>query len=153
MENNLENNIENNMVKVHTTKDFAISIAVIIIGVGIIFWITAIGIVIVLVGLLMLLVYKSGYKLNNQGAILKKKSVELSRKCRQAVMEALDGKNSNPELVEGNEGGTILLEVWYNNDENVGFAQLSDFQDYNFQKTTQIIELDPLITKNLLSKI
>lgn len=145
--------MENKIIKTHTTKDLLISSAIIIAGIGLFFANKALGIVIAMCGILSFLLYKSGYKCNGTGPLLTKKSIEIRRICRQSLIDLLNNKPVEPEIIEGNEGGTVLLEMWYNRNEKLVYAQLSDFQDFNFQQATDIVKLEPTNAEKLLNKI
>ena len=108
---------------------------------------------VVLCGLLSLLVYKSGYKLDGLDVLFKKKQLELNKNCQTSVMDFLNGKNVVPQLVEGNEGGTILLEVWYNETAGIAYARLSEYKELSFQDVTGIVELTAENAQSLISRL
>ncbi len=145
--------MENNFVKVHSNRDIFVSALILVAGIVLIFVNNILGIVIILCGLLFFLLHKSGYKFNNQGFVLQKKSIELSRKCQQSVLDFLNGQNKEPHLIKGNEGGTFLLEVWFNKEGKTAYAQVSVFQDLDFRKITEIIELNSSDAQILIEKI
>ncbi|MBQ3732911.1 MAG: hypothetical protein II859_03015 [Bacteroidales bacterium] len=68
-------------------------------------------------------------------------------------MDFLNGKNVVPQLVEGNEGGTILLEVWYNETAGIAYARLSEYKELSFQNVTGIVELTAENAQSLISKL
>ena len=131
--------MENNFVKVHSNRDIFVSALILVAGIVLIFVNNILGIVIILCGLLFFLLHKSGYKFNNQGFVLQKKSIELSRKCQQSVLDFLNGQNKEPHLIKGNEG--------------TAYAQVSVFQDLDFRKITEIIELNSSDAQILIEKI
>lgn len=142
-----------NFKKVHTPKDLIISGIILLAGIGLFFIQKAVGICVVLCGSLSLLVYKSGYKLDGLDVLLKKKQLELNKNCQTSVMDFLNGKNVVPQLVEGNEGGTILLEVWYNAAAGIAYARLSEYKELSFQNVTGIVELTAENAQSLISKL
>ena len=145
--------MEMNFKKVHTPKDLIISGIILLAGIGLFFIQKAVGICVVLCGSLSLLVYKSGYKLDGLDVLLKKKQLELNKNCQTSVMDFLNGKNVVPQLVEGNEGGTILLEVWYNAAAGIAYARLSEYKELSFQNVTGIVELTAENAQSLISKL
>ena len=145
--------MENNFVKVHSNKDIIISIIVIVAGIAIILVNTMLGIFIILCGLLSFLLYKSGYKYDNKGVKLKKKSLELSRTCQQSVLDFLNGQNMQLNLIHGNEGGTFMLEVWFNKEEKIAYAQASVYQELGYRKITEIVKLNASNAQLLIEKI
>lgn len=142
-----------NFKKVHAPKDLIISGIILLAGIGLFFIQKTMGVCVVLCGLLSLLVYKSGYKLDGLDVLLKKKQLELNKNCQTSVMDFLNGKNVVPQLVEGNEGGTILLEVWYNKAAGIAYARLSEYKELSFQDVTGIVELTAENAQSLISKL
>lgn len=145
--------MKNNFVKVHSYKDLAISAIILVAGIVLIFVNKVAGVVIILCGLLSFLLYKSGYRLNDQGALLQKRNLELSRKCQQSVLDFLNGKSTDLDLIPGNEGGTLLLEVWYNKEEKIAYSQLFVYQELIFKEITEVIKLNPSNAQILIEKI
>lgn len=139
--------------KVHTSKDLIISGLICLVGVGLFFVNTWACMALVAFGLLSFLLYKDGWKRIGDNMLLRKKSLELCRTCRPAIIDLLNGKTVDSELVLGNEGGTICLQVWYNRKENVAFAQLFDFLEMSFQKATEIVELPTESAKKIIEKL
>ena len=134
--------MEYNFKKVHTGKDLAISILVLLAGVGLYFLNPGLGICIGACGLLMCLFYKKGYKINGRGILLTKESEDICKECRTSIIEFLEGKNPVPVIKQGAEGGSIRLDVYFNKSENVAYAQVYDFCNYDYEPATGIIELD-----------
>ena len=133
--------MEYNFKKVHTGKDLAISTIVLIAGAGLFFVNKGLGICIGICGLFMYLVYKGGYKKDGKGILLTRKSEDICKACRTSIVEFLEGKNTVPTIKQGNEGGSIRLDVYFNKDEQVAYAQLYDFCNYTYEPATGIIEL------------
>lgn len=138
--------------KVYTPANLIISGICIIAGIALFFVNKVLGCAIVICGLITLL-YKSGYKRDGEGPLLRKKSLELRSICRPSLLDFLSGKHNEPIIEPGNEGGTILLEVWYSKNDSIAYAQLSDYRELNFQKATEIIELTPEDAKTIISKL
>ena len=97
--------------------------------------------------------YKSGYKYDNKGVKLKKKSLELSRTCQQSVLDFLNGQNMQLNLIHGNEGGTFMLEVWFNKEEKIAYVQASVYQELGYRKITEIVKLNASNAQLLIEKI
>ena len=133
--------MEYNFKKVHTGKDLAISTIVLLAGAGLFFVNKGLGICIGICGLFMYLVYKGGYKKDGKGILLTRKSEDICKACRTSIVEFLEGKNTVPTIKQGTEGGSIRLDVYFNKDEQVAYAQLYDFCNYTYEPATGIIEL------------
>ncbi len=145
--------MENKLNKTHAYKDLIVSGIILIIGIMLIYFNTVLGVTIIAVGLLSFLFYKSGYRYDNQGVLLCKKSMEVSRKSQQSILDFLNGNSSELTIVPGNEGGTLLLEVWYNRQENIAYAQLSVYQELGFQKITDLINLQSTNAQKLIEQL
>lgn len=127
--------------KVHTGKDLAISGITLAAGIGLYFLNAGLGGVIGVCGLLMLLLYKAGYKANGEGPVLTKKAQDISHACRQSVVDYLNGKDVTPELKGAALGASARLEIYSNKEAGIVYAQLFDFSNYNYEKATEIVEL------------
>ena len=133
--------------------DLIISGLIVMAGIGIFFVSKWGGIAVALCGLLSFLVYKSGWKREGDDTPLRHRTVEVSRNCKTSLMEFLEGKNEEPNVRPGNEGGTLLLEMWYASDLSKSYVQLSEYMELRFQEITEIVELNESATQNLLSKL
>ena len=145
--------MENKFKKIHASKDLIISGCIILAGIALFFIQKAMGICVVMCGLLCLLVYKSGYKLEGLDVLFKKTQLELNKSSMTSVMDFINGKTGNLQLVEGNEGGTILLEIWYNKTAGIAYARLSEYKELSFQNVTEIVELPAENAQSLISKL
>ena len=133
--------MEYNFKKVHTGKDLAISTIVLLAGAGLFFANKGLGSCIGICGLFMYLVYKGGYKKDGKGILLTRKSEDICKACRTSIVEFLEGKNTVPTIKQGNEGGSIRLDVYFNKAEQVAYAQLYDFCNYTYEPATGVVEL------------
>lgn len=145
--------MEINFKKVHTGKDITISSITLLAGIGLFFVNKGLGVCIAVCGLLMLLIYKSGYKKDGKGAVLTKKSEDLCKCCRTSIVEFLDGKDTVPYIKKGNEGGSVRLDVYYNQAADIAYAQLYDFCNYTYEPATGVVELNGEMVDKLISKL
>ncbi|MDO5442599.1 MAG: hypothetical protein Q4G10_02900 [Bacteroidia bacterium] len=145
--------MEINFKKVHTGKDLAISAIVIIAGIALFFVSKGLGICIAACGLLMLLCCKGGYKKDGQGAVLTKKSEDLCKACKVPLADFLNGKDCNPSIKKGSEGGSVRLDVYYNKAEGIGYAQLFDFCNYAYEPLTGVVELNGDNMNRIISQL
>ena len=143
--------MEYNFKKVHTGKDLTISTIVLLAGAGLFFVNKGLGICMTICGLFMYLVYKGGYKKDGKGILLTKKSEDICKACRTPIVEFLEGKNDALTIKQGNEGGSIRLDVYFNKAENVAYAQLHDFCNYTYEPATGIAELKGDRAEKLIS--
>ena len=145
--------MEITLKKVHTGKDLAISGITLAAGIGLYFLNAGLGCVIGACGLLMLLFYKAGYKADGNGPVLTKKKRDLSRTSRQSVFDFLNGKDVDPVLDGAALGASALLEIYFNKNAGVVYAQLFDFSNYTYEKATEIVEIHSPRADKLISRL
>ena len=145
--------MEINFKKVHTGKDLAISTIVLLAGAGLFFVNKGLGVTIAVCGLAMFFLCKGGYKKDGQGIVLQKKSEDLCKACKPSLVDYLNGKDVTPQIKKGNEGGSVRLDVYYNADEGIAYAQLYDFRNYAYEPATEVIELHSPKADKLISQL
>lgn len=143
--------MKTNFKKVHTAKDLIISSIVLLAGVGTFFIEKGLGTCLVVCALVMLLIYKDGYRKDGEGVVLHKKSEDLCKCCKASIIDFLSRKDGTPEIRKGNEGGCIRLDVYYNTSEGIAYAQLFDFRGYNYEPETDVVELHSPEAEKLVS--
>lgn len=139
--------------KVHTAKDLIISALVLAVGVGLYFVNAGLGVFIGACGILMLLFYKAAFKKVGNDTILTKKAIDVASSCRSSLLDYLNGKDVDPEIQQPGAGGVIRLEVYFNKDAGVAYAQLFNFSNYTYEAATEMIELHSPKADKLISKL
>lgn len=127
--------------RVHSKKDLAISSTILAAGIGLYFANAALGILIALCGMFMLLFYKDSCKRAGNDTLLKRKVLELSAIHRDSMMDFLNGKASAPDMSSNSKGALIRMEIYYNTDASVAYAQLYDYINYCYVPASGIVEL------------
>ncbi len=145
--------MEIKLKKVHTVKDLVISAIVLVAGIGLYFVNAGLGVTIAACGLLLLVFYKAGYKREGEDVVLRKAALDVSHSCRDSLKGFLEGKDVEPEVNTNINGGVIRLEVYYNADAAIAYAQLFDFSNYTYEPATEIVELRGPKAEKLISKI
>lgn len=145
--------MEIKLKSVHTVKDLVISAIVLAAGIGLYFVNAGLGVVIVACGLLLLLFYKAGHKREGEDIVLRKKAIDIAHHCRESLKGFLDGKDVEPEIDTNENGGVIRLEIYYNADTAVAYAQLFDFSNYTYVPATEIVELRGPRAEKLIAKL
>ena len=145
--------MEIKLKSVHTIKDFVISAIILAAGIGLFFVNKGLGVVIVACALLVLLFCKTGHKREGEDIILKKKAFDISHNCRESLKGFLDGKDVEPEISLIGTGGVVRLEIYYNADAAVAYAQLFDFSNYTYEPATEIVELRGERAEKLIGKL
>ena len=145
--------MECNFIKVHTGRDLAISTMLLLSGAGLFLINMGLGICIGICGLCMFIFYKWGYRIDGRGILLSRKSEDISKACRTSLVDFLEGRNPTPTIKQGHEGGTVRLDLYYNQTENVAYVRLYDFCNYVYEPATGIIELNGDRAAKLISLI
>lgn len=145
--------MEINIKSVHTVKDLVISAIVLAAGIGLYFVNTGLGVIIGVCGLLLLLFYKTGHKREGEDILLRKKAIDVAHRCRESLKGFLEGKDVEPEINTNENGGVIRLEIYYNADAAVAYAQLFDFSNYTYESATEIVELRGPRAEKLITKL
>ena len=139
--------------KVHTAKDLIISTLVIATGVALYFVNEGLGFVIGVCGLLLLLFYKAAYKKIGDNTLLTKKAQDLASSCMNSLIDYLGGNGDEPEVKQPGAGGVVRLEVYYNKEASVAYAQLFNFSNYTYEAATEIVELRGPKAEKLINKL
>ena len=145
--------MEIKLKKVHTVKDLVISAIVLAAGIGLFFVNAGLGITLAFCGLLLLAFYKAGYKREGEDIVLQKKALDIAHSCRESLKGFLDGKDVEPEVKTGTNGGIIRLEAYYNADAAIAYAQLFDFSNYTYEPATGIVDLRGPRAEKLIGKL
>lgn len=139
--------------RVHTNKDITISTVVLLAGIGLFFINKWLGIFVAACGLLLFLIYKGGYKKDGKGVMLLKKSEDLCKVCKISFVEYLSGKNVPLIVKRGSEGGSVRIDLYYNREERIAYAQFFEFSNYSYEPLTEIVELNGERAETIIASI
>ncbi len=142
-----------NIKKVHTTTDIIISLGFILIGIGLYFVNPGCAVCIAALGILLLALYKAGYKIGDDKTVYHKKSVDLCRGCKEPLIDYLEGKTKTLEIKEGAEGGCIRVDFYFSSVEDKSFVQIYDFSNYEYRKDGDLREVHSEKTSELIKKL
>ena len=145
--------MEIKLKKVHTFKDLVISAFVLAAGIGLYFVNAGLGVTVALCGLLLLVFYKAGYKREGEDIVLRKVALDASHSCRDSLKGFLDGVDVEPKIDKSTLGGIIRIEMYYNADAAIAYAQLFDFSNYTYEPATELVELRGPRAEQLIYKI
>lgn len=144
--------MEINMKKVHTSKDITISSIILVAGIGLAFVNVGLGCLIGAAGALMLILYKSGYRIEGENTVLYKEAQDIAKTCKSSLKDFLDGKNTEPIVDTQQEGGVIRIEMYYNTKDAIAYVQLFDFIDFAYVPSTDVVELRGTRALKLIEK-
>lgn len=127
--------------RVYTHRDFVIFAILLAVGISAYFISQGLGITIAICALARLAL-KSGYKESSNGPTLKRRKIDLTTAIRQEWKDYLGGRDIEIRI-EGpqSESGALLLELYYNKEAEVAYAQLYEFANYSYEKVTELTPL------------
>ena len=79
--------------------------------------------------------------------------MSVASSCRNSLLDYLNGKDVEPEVQQSGTGGVVRLEVYYNADAEVAYAQLFNFSNYTYEAATDMVELHSPKAEKLINKI
>lgn len=135
-----QTNMDIKFRKVHTSKDILISSAVICCGIALFFFNKALGIIIVLCGLLLLIFYKGAYKYGD--CVFYKKAADISTTSRDSLMAFLQGGAATPVLKDANCGASLRVEAYFSKSHDKAYVQVYDFLNYSYIPSGEMVLLE-----------
>jgi len=139
--------------KVHTVLDLVISAVVLAAGVGLYFVLPGWGILFSLIGILLFTFYKRANMCVGDKTLLKEKTLDLATDIREQLTAFLSGQADIPELTPSGEDEHLYLEVYYNADASVAYAQLYDVADSHFDPATPMRKLTGAPAASLIAQL
>lgn len=142
-----------NIKKVHTSRDLVVSLGLIIIGIGLYFVNPGCAVCIGALGILLLFLYRVGYRIGDDKTVYHKRSVDLCRGCKEPLVDFLEDKAPTLEIKEGADGGCIRVDFFYTDAKSKSYVQLYDFLSYEYHKDGDLREVPTEKTPELLKKL
>ncbi len=133
--------MEKNFRRVHTLTNIIVSAVFAVAGIGLFFINAGLGISLIVLGVLLFFLWKSGFRKDGLDTVLTKEAIDVPRSFRQNILDFLEGRADEVEFKEGCEGGCVRIEAFYNKHEQIVFAQLMDFSSYTYQPVGEMTEL------------
>lgn len=145
--------MEKNFIRVRSIKDITISSSLLLIGIilSIVFDSNGAvygGIALIILGLILLFVLKTGYKDTESGEFYKKRDFSFSKKMKSSLLSALA---SSPENINPSEEGEgIRLEIFYSKASGKAFLQLFEYVPFQYHPCSEVHEYEIDRIKNLV---
>lgn len=138
--------------KVHRLSDILISIAILAFGILFTFVIPSwnwLGISLLITAVFMLPFYRTGYIIDSQKGIFRKKEILLPQECREQIKEYIEGNSASLDIDPFKKGG-LLLEWYFKKDRTRQFGQLYDYENDVYTPQSKLSELDEKQINTLL---
>ena len=129
--------------KVHSLSDILISVAILAFGLLFTFVIPSLswlGITLLITAAFMLPFYRTGYVIDSQKGVFRKKEILLPQECREQIKDYIEGNVTSLNIDPFKKGG-LLLEWYFKKDLSQQFGQLYDYEDNVYTPQSKLSEL------------
>lgn len=139
-----------NIKKTRSVKDYIISLVLLAAGVALLFCSVSmiiLGWTVIALGVILFLAMKSSYIIEGKEGSFKRKISNYPKTKKESLTAYLEGRSN--EVVPEAPGG-LLMYVYYRSDRSSGYAQINDFDNYEYKPVTDLIPLTADQVKALL---
>lgn len=141
-------------VKTRTIKDYIISASLLTFGIVAMFLgsesLAIAGIACLIVGALLLLVMKSGWKNLQDGSVYNERIVYFAAGRKEEVLKSLDKDPSTIEVDKNEQSNSLRLIVKYCNKSAVAQCQLLEYIPYKYEPCSKVYSYEINQIANLL---
>lgn len=142
-------------IKVRSLKDTIIFTSVILVGAILALLplgtgVTLAGCTIIVVGIILALVLKSGYREVNNPGLYHKTEYLFEAKHRAELMKAVENNPSKIDVREEGRGLTIRLDVYHSTVSQSAFIQLFEYVPYEYVAISKVKECDRNEIKHII---
>lgn len=132
-------------IRVHSTKDIAISLILVISGIILVALpasasVNISGSFMLIAGIFLFLMLKSGYKETGTGERYCRKERFFPQSCRDNIMSAIAMAPESIDLNEEDKGNGLKIEVFYNKKNNKAFISLHEYIPYKYEQCSPTFE-------------
>lgn len=134
-------------VRAHSALDLTVSISLMAVGTILVTIpssqaVNILGFFMMFAGIILVMIYKSGYKNLETGERFLKKEHYFSLNMRTSVMEALDRNNPKGiDYKEEDKGNNLRMDVYSNKKKDIAYIQLFEYVPYKYQPCSKIYEM------------
>ncbi|MGM9786170.1 MAG: hypothetical protein ACI3ZS_04970 [Candidatus Cryptobacteroides sp.] len=134
-------------VRAHSALDLTVSISLMAVGTILVSIpssqaVNILGFFMMFAGIILIMIYKSGYKNLETGERFLKKEHYFSLNMRTSVMEALDRNNPKGiDYKEEDKGNNLRMDVYSNKKKDIAYIQLFEYVPYKYQPCSKIYEM------------
>lgn len=140
--------MEKNFVRAHSALDLTISISLIAGGATLVSLPTSqsvnvLGFFLMTAGLILLFIYKSGYKDNESGERYTKKEHFFAQSERSRILEAVENnKMRDIDYADEDKGNGLRLDIYINSKKSKAFVQVFEYIPYKYEPCSDQYELE-----------
>ena len=131
-----------NIKKTRSVKDIIITLLFLPGGVALLFCSDSmfiLGCTLIVFAAVLFLAMKSSYVIEGKEGSFKRKTANYPKTKKEELVSFLEGKS---DKVVSEAPGGLLMYVYYRCDKSAGFAQINDFDQYQYKPITEMIPLN-----------
>jgi len=131
-----------NIKKTRSAKDFIITLLFLAAGVGLLFCSDSmfiLGCTLIAFAVILFLAMKSSYIIEGKEGSFRRKTANYPKTKKEELVSFLEGKSD--KVVPEAPGG-LLMYIYYRRDNSAGFAQINDFDQYEYKPITEMLPLN-----------
>ncbi|MGM9735292.1 MAG: hypothetical protein ACI3ZL_02665 [Candidatus Cryptobacteroides sp.] len=134
-------------VRAHSALDLTVSISLMTVGLILVTLpssqgVNILGFFMMFAGIILVMIYKSGYKNIKTGERLLKKEHYFPHSMMPSVIEALD--RNNPDGIDyswEDKGNNLRMDVYVSKKKDMTYVQLFEYIPYSYQPCSKIYEM------------
>ena len=147
--------MKNKFIRVRSTKDIIISVALLVLGVALIVFTNIeaaniCGYLLALTGLVLLPVLKTAYRDAETKALYFKKDLYFLREMKDSIIKALESSPEKIDMSQAGKGQVLLLRVYYSKSAARAYMQLSEYVPHEYKPCTEVYVYDISQVEGLL---
>lgn len=139
-----------NIKKTRSAKDIIITLVFLAAGAALLFCSDSmfiLGCTVILFAIILFLAMKSTYVIEGKEGSFKRKTANYPKTKKEDLISFLEGKSD--KVVPEAPGG-LLMYIYYRRDKSAGFAQINDFDQYEYKPITDLLPIDAAQVKALV---
>lgn len=139
-----------NIKKTRSAKDFIITLLFLAAGVALLFCSDSmfiLGCTLIVFAAVLFLAMKSSYVIEGKEGSFRRKTANYPKTKKEEVVSFIEGRSTK---VPAEAPGGLLMYIYYRRDKSAGFAQINDFDQYQYKPITDLLSLGAAQVKALV---
>ena len=131
-----------NIKKTRSVKDIIITLLFLAGGGALLFCSDSmfiLGCTLIVFAAVLFLAMKSSYVIEGKEGSFRRKTANYPKTKKEEVVSFLEGRSTK---VPAEAPGGLLMYIYYRRDKSAGFAQINDFDQYQYKPITEMIPLN-----------
>lgn len=139
-----------NIKKTRSVKDIIITLLFLAGGVALLFCSDSmfiLGCTLIVFAAILFLAMKSSYVIEGKEGSFRRKTANYPKTKKEEVVSFIEGRSTK---VPAEAPGCLLMYIYYRRDKSAGFAQINDFDQYQYKPITDLLSLGAAQVKALV---